>query len=135
MVGDPPRPAPSPQPPTNDGDGPTGVHNATRDFVREVNRSGLFKVSWAMVAWVGFIAIGAITGWKAMAADSRDAGTAMIAPIDKRLSVVEQQIPQLREEVFEARKDMRELQNVILTRKRSERLDEPVPPPSRDGGR
>ncbi len=123
-------PHPGPQPPAPDENEPiTGVHPATRDFVREVNKSGLFKVSWALIAWVGLVGVGSVTGWRAVAGEAHDAGAAAVLPFETRLKAVEQVIPQLRDEVYEGRKDTRELQNVVLTRKRSERLDEPLAPP------
>lgn len=134
----PPPPRLSPAPKGAEEVDPFGDDPKHPGTITGVHRVVKHDINWLKAINVGFAAAvlsGGFAAWRAMAADARDAGTAMIAPVEKRLQVVEQQVPQLREEVFEARKDMRELQNVIITHKRSERLDEPVTPPSKDGGR
>lgn len=61
-----------------------------------------------------------------------DAG---IAVHESRIVALEQQVPQLRTEVYEGRQDTRALQEVIMTNQRSDRLSRPLaPPPKPDSG-
>ncbi len=113
-----------------DSDSPnTGVHPASRAMVRQVNRDNLRKTAWGLLSWAGALAGGGFVYSHSVSADARDAGERAVAPVEKRVNVLEQQQAQMREEIYEGRKDVRELQNVIITRKRSERLDEPLAQP------
>lgn len=47
---------------------------------------------------------------------------------EQRLTAVEQQVPQLRQEVFESRMETRDLYKAVMERKRSARLERPPPP-------
>ncbi len=125
-----------------DSDSPnTGVHPASRAMVRQVNRDNLRKTAWGLLSWAGALAGGGYLYSHQVSADSRDAGEKAVVPVEKRVTALEQQQNRNAQEIYEARKDVRELQNVIVTHRRSERLDEPLPPPpdagtpKRDGGR
>jgi hypothetical protein len=56
--------------------------------------------------------------------------------IEARMGAVEQQVPQLRAEVYEQRLENRDIYRAIMERKRSDRLEGPPPaaPPRIDGG-
>lgn len=118
---------------------PSGEHQATRDFAREVARSGLFKVAVGVGSFALACLLAGIMVAKAMAQEARDAGIEAAKAHELRIIAVEQQVPQLRQEVFDGRKenraDLKALQDALLTRRPSPRLSEPVPPPKLlDGG-
>lgn len=52
---------------------------------------------------------------------------------ESRIIALEQQVPQLRQEVFDARSELRELYKAVVDKKRSAVLEQPVPQ-ARDGG-
>lgn len=117
----------------------TGLYPATRDFAREVARSGLTKVAVGIGGFALACLLAGVTVARAMAQEARDAGLEAAKAHESRLVALEQQVPQLRQEVFEGRKetraDLKALQDALLTRTPSPRLSEPVPPPKLlDGG-
>lgn len=92
------------------------------------------KLTWRSV----FVAIGAVAA--AVIAGILFIDTRVAAQTDAgvkvhetRIVALEQQVPQIRKEQYEyrtdTRADMKALQEVVLTRVRSERLDQPVKPP------
>lgn len=111
----------------------TGVHPATRDFVREVNKSGL----WTVVYGVGGFAVACLIAGafvtRAMAQQAHDAGVEAAKGHESRIVALEQQVPQLRQEVFDSRLELRDLYKAVIDKKRSERLEQP--PPNLDGGK
>lgn len=114
----------------------TGVHPASRDFVREVNQSGLFRVAW----WIGgavVVVFGAgVLGARAVAQEAHDAGVEAAKAHESRITAVEQQVPELRQEVFASRVELRELYKAVVDHKRSEDLERPPPElTKKDGGR
>jgi len=144
----PPRPRASPKPVAAEFDNPdpdspnTGVHPATREFVREVNKSGL----WHVVYGVGGFAVACLVAGalvtRAVAQEAHDAGVKAAEDVKKeheaRIIALEQQVPQLRQEVFDSRLELRDIYKAVVDKKRSERLEHPPPEPktvSTDGGR
>lgn len=131
----------SPKPdiaPELDEEPKTGEHQATRDFVREVNSSGLFRVAW----WIGGAAVvlfgAGVLGARAVAQEAHDAGVQAAAGHESRIKALEQQVPQLRDEVYQGRLDTQALYKAVMDGKRQERLEHAPPPPSPttpDGGR
>lgn len=122
--------------PDLDNEPTTGLHPATRDFVREVTSSGLFRVAW----WIGGAAVVLFLAgaWatRAVAQEARDAGIEAAKGQDSRITALEQQVPQLRLEVFQGRLDTQALYKAVIDGKRQERLEQPLAPPtSKDGGR
>lgn len=72
-------------------------------------------------------------------AAGQEAAKIEIAPLDAgekgheaRISTLEQQVVQTRQDVHEARGELRDLYRAVMENKRSERLEHPVPP--MDGG-
>lgn len=136
----------SPRPPGVDhthrpDDGPTGLHPATRDFVREVSKSGIWTVAVSVGGFALACLLAGVTTARALAQQAKDAGLEAAKAHETRLVAVEQQVPQLRQEVWElkqqSRFDMKALQDALLTRRPSQRLNQPVPPPTNlplDGG-
>jgi len=113
----------------------TGEFPATRDFVREVSHSGLFRVAW----WIGGAAVvlflaGAVAT-KAVAQEARDAGREAAKADESRITALEQQVPQLRQEVYQGRLDVQALYKAVIDGRRQERLEHPpAPPAAKDGG-
>lgn len=117
----------------------TGLHPATRDFVREVRNAGVWRVVYIVGGFALACVLAGVMGAKAVAQTAKDAGTEAAKGQETRIVALEQQVPQLRQEVFESRKenraDLKALQDALLTRVPSTRLSEPVPPPKMlDGG-
>lgn len=133
----PPRPSPRPAAEIDDvdPDAPiTGLHPASRDFVREVNHSGLFRVAW----WIGGAAVllfgTGVLATRAVAQEARDAGREAASGHETRIGALEQQVPQLRTELHDARGELRELYHAVTEGKRSPALEKPLPPLPKDGG-
>lgn len=134
------RASPRPQAPelgAPDNTPQTGEYPATRDFVREVAHSGLFRVAW----WVGGAAVvlfgAGVVATHAVAQEAHDAGVQAAAGHESRLTALEQQVPQLRQEVYQGRLDTQALYKAVIDGKRQERLEHPPPPPvvaPKDGG-
>lgn len=53
---------------------------------------------------------------------------------ESRIKALEQQVPQLREEVYQGRLDTQALYKAVMDGKRQDRLERPLPPPPTDGG-
>lgn len=53
---------------------------------------------------------------------------------ESRIVALEQQVPQLREEVFQGRLDTQALYKAVMEGRRQERLEKPLAPPAKDGG-
>lgn len=91
------------------------------------------KLTWRSIAVaVGGVAATVVAGLLFIdnrVAAQTDAG---VKVHESRITALEQQVPQLRQEVFETRSELRELYKAVVEKKRSERLETPVPPI--DGG-
>lgn len=98
-----PRPSPSPRPlaPEIDTDESlvTGVHPATRDFVREVNKSGLWKTSWALIVTASALVTGTLWAYRAAAAEARDAGTAAAVEVKRQADATQRELERFQTEV------------------------------------
>jgi hypothetical protein len=141
----PPRASPRPLALGNADDmGDTGEFEATRDFVREVNRSGLFKVAVGVggFAIVCFLAGAGIA--RAFAQSAEDAGVRAFNAHESRLATLEQQRQSDRTEVNNRLERVEKNQNADheLTLGVSQKVDKllerfqvpnPAPTP-RDGG-
>jgi predicted nucleic acid-binding Zn-ribbon protein len=94
--------------------------------------SGAGAVGVVAIAFAAYFAV--IHEAKAQAKEQTDAG---VIPLQNRVSTVEQQVSQLRDEVYEGRKDTQALYKAVVDRKRQDRLEKPIPPPEppkQDGG-
>jgi hypothetical protein len=60
-----------------------------------------------------------------------DAG---VAAHESRIKALEQQVPQLRDEVYQGRLDTQALYKAVMDGKRQQRLEQPPAPPAKDGG-
>lgn len=121
-------------PPDLDQEAPSGLHPATRDFVREVNKSGVWKVAVAVGSFALMCLLAGVGGARAIAQEAHDAGVQAAEGHETRLKALEQQVPQLRDEVFQGRLDTQALYKAVTDHKRQERLEHPPAPPSKDGG-
>lgn len=110
------------------------MHTATRDFVREVNKSGVWKVSIGVGSFALALFLAGVTGARAVAQEAHDAGAAAAEAHESRIKALEQQVPQLRDEVYQGRLDTQALYKAVTEHKRQERLEHVPTPPSKDGG-
>ena len=127
-MGNPPRPSPTPNfPPDLEAETPSGLH---RIRVQELNWQGA-KLTIAMCV----VAVGTAFGaYKFIVNEARAQTDAGVANMESRVRAVEQQVPQLREDVHEARGELRDLYKAVMEGKRSEKLERPLPPLPKDGG-
>lgn len=121
-------------PPDLEREAPSGVHPATRDFVREVNKSGIWKVAVGVGSFALVCLLAGVGGARAIAQEAKDAGAEAAAAHESRLKALEQQVPQLRDEVYQGRLDTQALYKAVVEHKHQERLEHPPAPPSKDGG-
>ncbi len=95
-----------------------------------IKNSGWIRTVVATVAGTGIaIAMFLIFVDNRVAAQT-DAG---VKVHESRIQALEQQVPQLREEVYQGRLDTQALYKAVMDGKRSERLEKPLPSPT-DGG-
>lgn len=122
----PPHSTPAPDyPPELPKETPSGVYR----MKRERKRTDLKLVGVVVVA------LGTVFGaYRAVLGDARAQTDAGVKTLELRVGAVEQQVPQLRGEVQEARVELRELYKAVMTKKRSDKLESPPPPLGRDGG-
>jgi hypothetical protein len=114
-------------PPDLPAETPSGLH---RIRVSELNWQGA-KLTIAMCV----VAVGTAFGaYKFIISEARAQTDAGMKGLESRVVAVEQQVPQLREELHEARQDTHDLYRAIMEGKRSERLERPLPPLPKDGG-
>jgi hypothetical protein len=133
------RPLASPRPdvaPDLDGEPVSGVYPASRDFVREVTKTGLWRVGYAIAAFAAAVFIAGAFATRALAQTAHDAGVEAAKGHESRITALEQQVPQLRNEVYQGRLDTQALYKAVMDGKRQERLEQPpAPPPSpKDAG-
>jgi hypothetical protein len=116
----------------------TGVYPASRDFVREVNRVGLWKTSWALfVTAVGIIA-GTLWAYRAAAAEARDAGIEAASDVKRQADATQRELERFESEVHDSLKSTRESQGRTEQKfdRLLERMQIPNPAPApKDGGR
>lgn len=106
---------------------PSGLH---RIRVSELNWQGA-KLTIAMCV----VSVGTAFGaYRFIVGEARAQTDAGMKEHEARLTAVEQQVPQLREELHEARQDSHDLYRAVMEGKRSERLEKPLPPLPKDGG-
>lgn len=81
-------------------------------------------------------AVGAVFGaYKLLLSEARAEADAGIAPVERRVQVLEQEAKQQREDTHEVQMDIRSLYRAVTTGKKQERLEKPPPPPApKDGG-
>jgi hypothetical protein len=124
-----------------DAEPTTGVYPATRDFVREVNRSGLWKVAVGVGSFALACFVTGVTVTKAMAQQAKDAGVEAAAAVqrqatdtDARLNRMSSEFTEHVQTEAERSARMEKKINAIL-----DRLDvkdpAPTPPAPKDGGR
>ena len=119
----------------------TGVLPATRDFVREVNRTGLWKTSWALIITAGAIVTGTLWAYRAAAAEARDAGTKAAEDVKRQADEQGEALKRLQID-FTAHVQVEADHRVRVEKKLNALLDHegvkdpaPTPPPPKDGGR
>jgi hypothetical protein len=136
----PDRPRPSPRPPTLPelpSEEHTGEHEATRDFVREVARTGLWKTSWALIITAAAIVSGTLWAYRAAAAEARDAGVAAAVDVKRQADATQRELERFEGEVRDTLKSTRESQGRTEQKfdKLLERMQIPNPAPApKDGG-
>lgn len=140
----PPPPAPSPRSPPEFAEEPTGLYPATRDFAREVARSGLFKVAVGVGSFAVLCLVAGVTAARAMAQEAKDAGVEAAKGHEYRLTTLEAQRKTDRDEMNSRLQRLEDTQNAdhALTLGTSQKLDvllermrvpNPAPTP-KDGG-
>jgi hypothetical protein len=135
----PPRPSPRPRIADDiDGEPVTGEHEATRDFVREVARTGLWKTSWALIGTVGSLVAGTLWAYRAAAAEAHDAGVKAAAEVKLQADATQRELERFQKETagrmdrFEGAQGRSEKK----LDKMLERFQIPNPAPApRDGGK
>jgi hypothetical protein len=115
----------------------TGVFPATRDFVREVTKSGLWKVAAGVGAFALGCFIAGITVTKAMAQDARDAGVKAAAEVQRQADQQGEELKRLQAD-FTAHIQVEAENRVRMEKKVNALLDhfdvkDPAPTP-KDGG-
>jgi cytochrome c-type biogenesis protein CcmH/NrfG len=109
----------------------TGEHPATRGEMRRAFR--INEIFTFLVA--SMTAVGAVFGaYKLLLSEARAEADAGVAVHESRIKALEQQVPQLREEVYQGRLDTQALYKALMERKRQDRLEKPPPKPTLDGG-
>jgi hypothetical protein len=136
------RPRPSPRPdvrPELEQDPVTGVLPATRDFVREVNATGLWKTSWALICTAAALVGGTLWAYRAAAQEARDAGVAAAADVKRQADATQHELERFQLEVTGRMKRVEDGQGRTEQKvdKLLERFQVPNPAPApapRDGG-
>jgi hypothetical protein len=116
----------------------TGVHPATRDFVREVSKSGLFKTAWALLATAAALVAGTLWAYRAAAQEARDAGTSAATDVKRQADATQRELERFQVEVSNRLTGVEQAGN--RTEQKVDRLlyrfDIPNPAPApKDGGR
>lgn len=115
----------------------TGVHPATRDFVREVNRTGLWKTSWALIITAAALVTGAIWTYREARAQARDAGVEAANSVQRQANEQGEQLKRLQAD-FTAHVEVEAQHRVRVEKKLNAMLDhfdvkDPAPTP-KDAG-
>jgi hypothetical protein len=135
-----PRPSPSPRPriaPDAELEEPTGEHQASRDFVREVARTGLWKTSWALIITAGAIVTGTLWAYRAAAAEAHDAGVAAAVDVKRQADATQRELERFEAEMRDQMTQVRASQGRTEQKfdKLLERMQIPNPAPApKDGG-
>jgi len=94
-----PRSSPVPDYPPDLAEEPiTGVYPATRDFAREVARSGVFKVAIGVGGFALSCFLAGITVTKAMAQSARDAGVEAAALVKREADTTQAELERFQRE-------------------------------------
>lgn len=115
----------------------TGVYPASRDFVREVNRVGLWKTSWALFVTAVAIITGTLWAYRAAAAEARDAGVEAAAEVKRQADATQRELERFQRETSARLDRLEGGQNRSEQKidKLLERFQVPNPAPApKDGG-
>jgi len=122
-----------------DPDSPmTGVHPASRDFVRAMNKNGVWKVVYIVGGFaVGCVLFG-VAGSRAVAQEAHDAGTAAAAAVKQQADATQRELERFQKEVA-GRLDRQDASQTRMEKKLDALVDNagirnPAPAP-KDGGR
>lgn len=134
-----PPPRASPKVPGDIDDGRdepvTGVFPATREYARHIGNLSLLKAVGGILAGAVISTATAVIWVGVVAKDkAHDVAEARVAPLEGRVTTIEQRLGFTSNDIHEVQLDLRELYRVGRTKERSARLEEPLPLIPRDGG-
>ena len=126
-----PPPIASPEPEYDGTSTPSGVYRAVEKKFRGEKIFNLAVAGVALLISLGTL----IGGYNHIISEARAQADAGVQPIDRRVTILEQQQVQTRQDVHEVQVDIRSLYKAVMTGERQNRLEQPAPiPKPADGG-
>lgn len=77
----------------------TGLHPASRDFVRALNKKGLIGTAWALLVTVSSLVGATLWAYRAAAQEARDAGSSAAAEVKRQADATQRELERFQAEV------------------------------------